>query len=86
MLGPECDENWSVEAVSQIIKECVLELNQVESRLFFIDFLINIVVRGRRRGHYVEKLIQRVIPRFSLLPIQLDDVLRSLNMWKKSRE
>lgn len=78
------DQKWAVEASAELIKAANLALNQPESRFMFVDFLVTqLLEKKKNKREIIDMLIQRVAAKLYLLPINLEEVQRSLLYWRE---
>lgn len=77
------DERWAVEAAAEIIKAASLALSQRETRFMFVDFVVaQLLEKKSNKRRLVDMLLQRVVAKFYLLPLNLEEVQRSLVYWR----
>lgn len=80
--GPEINEDWAVGTCGELIRKGFLEISQSHARYFFFDFILKVLVKDRIKRNVLIKLQKYLARRLYLLPIQFDQISRTIEIWK----
>lgn len=82
--GPDCDEGWAIEAISELIKHSYLEAAHSHQTDLFLDYALRVLTTGRRVRQVLPKVKVRVAVKLDLAPLHLESALHSINLWERA--
>lgn len=83
LQGPGADEDAAVEILSDLIKFVWVQSSVDSQRWLFLDFALNTLITGRGSARPLAKLRRRLQLKFSLLPLDLPSILRTIDVWQR---
>lgn len=83
LQGPDCDEDSAVGVSADLTRLVWLEALLFQKKLSILDITLNALSTGRTVRTVLAKFKTAVTHRFSLLPIQLHPILKSIDLWER---
>ena len=83
LAGPHADTNAAAAVLATFIQRAVVTLNIPQVRAMVIDLAANAMMRGRDPATAIVGLRRALASVFVLIPQQLSEVLRTLDLWER---
>lgn len=84
LAGPETTEESAIEVISNCLKCTWIGPILLEQKLAVLDLCLAVLTKNRVRHRAIKNLCSALKGKFLLLPIQLDFILRNIDVWQKS--
>jgi tetratricopeptide (TPR) repeat protein len=81
--GPECDEDSAIGVGADFTRLVWVESVLFHEKLSILDLTLSTITQGRSVTKVLEKFKRALRPRFALLPLQLNVILKNIRLWEE---
>jgi tetratricopeptide (TPR) repeat protein len=85
LVGPDCNEDSAVLLLSEVTRQIWLDGVLFQQRFLILDAELQALATGRPTRQVLQKFRQALRVRFHLLPLDLEAILQSIDIWEKQR-
>jgi tetratricopeptide (TPR) repeat protein len=83
LQGPDCDEESAVSVSADLIRSVWLEKTLYKQKLLILDLVLKSLTTRRLGIQVIEKLKAALQSRFVLMPLALQTIFKSIDIWKQ---